>query len=243
MTEKNNEVENKISEKDFAIEENLKDIMKNLKKQKNEFSKEEIEAKLNEVNESIEFLKKVEEVEVAKNNKRIIFTNGQDQLLYENGEFFIVSTTDINKKHEKLSKLKAKEMFLEYFITYILNPTIKKENTMVDKNIQKIDIQKNKKQEVKVVAKKENEISKEEIKPKQKSKIEHEKEKENNSVESKKIIDIKEQLKSQKKEIQVEQELTVENFEEVENKFKYIINKKSKKSKTKVEIREQDKIK
>ena len=63
-------------------------------------------------------------------NKKVIFTNGNKQLQYENGEFFEASSTDATKERVKLTRKEATDRYIEYFIENILNPLIAKKNEM-----------------------------------------------------------------------------------------------------------------
>ena len=107
----------------IAMDSNLKEILKNIEKTNNA-SKEEVGKLAKEALDSINFVDKIDEINLEF-DKYVIFTDGNEHLVYENGEFFVVSTTDVNKKREKKKKEEAKNMYLEYFIRYILNPIIK----------------------------------------------------------------------------------------------------------------------
>ena len=56
---------------------------------------------------------------------RVIFTDGENQLVFENGEFFLVSSTDSLKTKIKKKREDARNMYIEYFIKYQLNPILK----------------------------------------------------------------------------------------------------------------------
>lgn len=210
MSEKNN---------DKINEEILKEILTHMKKQP-QLSEEDIKKHMNEIQkENIDFLGKIDNIEEYNGEKRIVFTDGNEQLLYEKGEFFIISTIDSKKEKNKITKIKAKEMFLEYFITYILNPTINKENG----EIKTIEIKKIEKVETKT--------------PKSKEK----------KIETNKPNVLIEELKTKTEKtpnINVKEEIVKESIEDVENKVKNIISKKPKNQKEakKIEIREEDKI-
>lgn len=118
----------------IPMDSNLKEILKNIEKTNNA-SKEEVGKLAKEALDSINFVDKIDEINLEF-DKYVIFTDGNEQLVYENGEFFVVSTTDVNKKREKKKKEEAKNMYLEYFIRYILNPIIKqRDEELKSKNI------------------------------------------------------------------------------------------------------------
>lgn len=69
---------------------------------------------------STEFMKAIENIQIPTDNY-VVFTDGDEQLLYENGEFFIISTKDTPLRRKKKTKKEATEMYLSYFIKYELN--------------------------------------------------------------------------------------------------------------------------
>lgn len=101
-------------------------------------SKKKKEALMQEAKVTVDFLTKVDEVELPKDNY-VIFTDGNEQLYYENGEFYIISTTNGLKKKVKKTKKEATDMYLDYFIKYQLNPILdaRGESTKVERNVPK----------------------------------------------------------------------------------------------------------
>lgn len=69
---------------------------------------------------STEFMKAIDNIQIPTDNY-VVFTDGDEQLLYENGEFFIISTKDTPLRRKKKTKKEATEMYLSYFIKYELN--------------------------------------------------------------------------------------------------------------------------
>ncbi|MDO4282897.1 MAG: hypothetical protein Q4D02_04595 [Clostridia bacterium] len=126
LEEKNNVSEDTVRTQESEasiIDDNLKEIIKRIQKEK-KISKEEIEKLKKEASDSINFVEKIEQISLDF-DKYVVFTDGNEQLVYEDGEFYVVSSTDANQKREKKKKEEAKNMYLEYFIRYILNPIIK----------------------------------------------------------------------------------------------------------------------
>jgi hypothetical protein len=117
---------------EIVKDDNLKDIIKQINKTKG-LNKVELDIMLEQANESINFVSKLDEIDLKDDKFRVIFTDGENQLVYENGEFFIISTTDISKPKIKKKKQEARDMYLEYFIKYQLNPILNqvKMNNMV----------------------------------------------------------------------------------------------------------------
>ncbi len=157
------------------LEETLKNEVK--KNGGDKLSKKEKDALMQEAKVTIDFLTKIDEVELPKDNY-VIFTDGNEQLYYENGEFYIISTTDGLKKRLKKSKKEATDLYLDYFIKYQLNPILdaRGENTNLNKENPKKQPKtiKDKKIEVEVKEEKEQEqeVKEEKQKMNQEKKIE-----------------------------------------------------------------------
>lgn len=135
---------------------NLKEILDKVAKEK-ELSTLEVERIKEQVKESTEFMKLIEKIEIPKDNY-VIFTDNDKQLIYENGEFFLVSTLDSTKEKKKKKRLEAKDMYIEYFIKYTLNKIslnksrdIEKEKSKsIEKNIEKIEVSEETKEKINV---------------------------------------------------------------------------------------------
>lgn len=110
----------KEDEKDFLEESFRKEVLKSIDKNLSEKEKKEL---MEEANVSLKFLDKINEIELPKDNY-VIFTDGKEQLIYENGEFFVVSSTSTLKQRKKKTKKEATDMYLDYFIKYQLNPIL-----------------------------------------------------------------------------------------------------------------------
>ncbi len=106
--------------KNVPIDYNVKEIIDNLDKKKilTPEDKKRIE-------ESLNFEAAIEKIDISDNSNRVIFTDGEDQLVFEDGEFFMVSSTDSQKSRKKIKREEARNMYIEYFIKYQLNPIIK----------------------------------------------------------------------------------------------------------------------
>ena len=100
-------------------DENLVEIMNKLKKQKG-ITKEELKVFEKEAKTSLNFLELIDKIELPK-EKYVVFTDGEEQLVYENGEFYVVSTIDSTKLKKKKKRTEATNMYIEYFINYTLN--------------------------------------------------------------------------------------------------------------------------
>ena len=105
----------------------IADLISKASKENKQLSKEEVEKLLKESNESREFLEKLKSINMGDDSYRVIFTDGNEQLLYDNGEFFLIDTTNSNGQRKKISKKDSRDRYIEYFMRYVLNPIIKKQ--------------------------------------------------------------------------------------------------------------------
>ncbi|MBO5477222.1 MAG: hypothetical protein J6A15_05655 [Clostridia bacterium] len=112
--------ENKEIIKDNLEEEFRKEILKNSDKK---LSDAEIKKLTEEAMVSLNFMQEIDKVELPS-DKYVVFTDGEEQLYYENGEFYVISTTDSTKIKKKKSKKEATDMYLDFFIKYQLNPIL-----------------------------------------------------------------------------------------------------------------------
>ena len=117
-------------EKDFLEESFIKEVLKSMDEK---LSAKQKEALREEASVTVDFLNKIDEIELPKDNY-IVFTDGKEQLLYENGDFYVVSTTDSLKKKKKKTKKEATDMYLDFFIKYQLNPILDSKNMSKDKS-------------------------------------------------------------------------------------------------------------
>lgn len=118
-------VSNNDSVRDMYISPDFKEIVDGVKTMPN-ITKEEEKKILEELQESIDFTSNIDNIDIDNIVDRVIFTDGDMQLLYEDGEYYVVSATDSKRSRKKIRKKEAKDMYLEYFIKYQLNPLIAK---------------------------------------------------------------------------------------------------------------------
>ena len=119
-----------MNEKESLEEEFKKEVLKTID------SKEEqklIEEWIEEGKVTIDFMEKINDVEIPDSTNYVIFTDGEEQLVYENGEFYVVSTTSSLRKKVKKTKKEATDMYLDYFIKYQLNPLLDARNLSDEK--------------------------------------------------------------------------------------------------------------
>jgi len=116
--------EKKLNEE---FEELDKEFVEMVNKAENaeELSKEEIAKLLEEAKSSLEFLKLIDNIKIPE-DKYVVYTDGDIQLVYENGEFFLVSTVDSKAEKKKMKRKEAIDSYIEYFIKYQINPIIAK---------------------------------------------------------------------------------------------------------------------
>ena len=171
MSDTTNNEERNIQDEQ-KIDQNLKEIISKASKNR-ELTKDEIKALEKEAS-SLNFLSKIAEIEIPK-DKYVVFTDGNEQLIYDNGEFFLEDTLDSTKPKTKKKRAEQREMYIEYFIKYTLNKLAQKNN--LEKVVETVSLEKGKspkvaqKEKEPEKEKKQPELKKEEIKtPKKKSK-------------------------------------------------------------------------
>ena len=152
------------------LDNNAKDIMKRAEK---ELKLSDAEAKkiIEEINKSFDFDGIIEELKKKyplETSKYVIFTDGKEQLYYEDGEFFLISAVDSTKQKKKIKRKEALDLYNEYYITNVLNPLIRQKNKVEPKKEEKVQeekLEKKAKQEKEKKKKQEDEIKevKEEI--------------------------------------------------------------------------------
>lgn len=119
-----------MNEKESLEEEFKKEVLKTIdSKEEQKLMKEWIE----EGKVTIDFMEKINDVEIPDSTNYVIFTDGEEQLVYENGEFYVVSTTSSLRKKVKKTKKEATDMYLDYFIKYQLNPLLDARNLSDEK--------------------------------------------------------------------------------------------------------------
>lgn len=117
--------ENQVRDSKEEKDDYMSELISKATKENQKLSQEELKKILQESQESVEFLKKLESIDMGNDSYRVIFTDGQEQLLFDDGEFFSINTTDSTKPKTKMTKKDARDKYIEYFIKYVLNPLIK----------------------------------------------------------------------------------------------------------------------
>lgn len=196
------------NQEDKKIDENLKEIMK---KASNNPSMSEAEAKelILKINKEFDFDKILEYLKQKYplgNDKYVIFTNSNEQLYYENGEFFLIAATDISKQKKKITRMQALELYNQYYITNVLNPLLKQKNKVKEK-VESVKIVPESVIEVESVEKQEKtvEAKEKEIKEKNKEELEQ-KQKVNANMGKVQIEDRLKELKAKEQEIKKRRE-------------------------------------
>ncbi len=80
------------------------------------------------VKEAFSFDEVIESIDISGEKYKVIFTDGEEQLVYDNGEFFIISSVDSKIVKAKKKRNEARNIYIEYFIKYQLNPIIEQKN-------------------------------------------------------------------------------------------------------------------
>lgn len=105
------------------MDEVIKNVVKDIKNKK-EISGEQLETAMKTANENLEFLNVLEEIKLECPNDRVIYVDGNEELVYDNGEFFLCDTINSKKPRKKIKRKEATEKYIEYFIRFQLNPII-----------------------------------------------------------------------------------------------------------------------
>ena len=108
---------------------------------------------------------KIDKISIDTNGIRVILTVDGEDLIYENGEYYIFDTITKTKKR-KLTKNQARELYIEYFIRYQLNPIL--ENKKMKKMVKDISLKTRQQKETIAIEQAKTEKQKEEIKSKEK---------------------------------------------------------------------------
>lgn len=115
------------TKEEVTIDNNLKEIMKKANASP-KLSDAEKKILIEEINKNFNFDKLIQDLMLEYRldmDKYVIFTNGKEQLYYENGEFFIISTIDSKKARKKIKREEARNLYNEFYIMTVLNPLLK----------------------------------------------------------------------------------------------------------------------
>lgn len=158
-----------VNIEEFLFDQEFKDtIIKAIKsnERQKEFSKDEIDETFQKIEEKHFKLKeKIDKISIDTNGIRVILTVDGEDLIYENGEYYIFDTITKTKKR-KLTKNQARELYIEYFIRYQLNPIL--ENKKMKKMVKDISLKTRQQKETIAIEQAKTEKQKEEIKSKEK---------------------------------------------------------------------------
>ena len=89
-------------------------------------SEEKIKELKSKLSEITNYQAELNKIDISHSNKIVHYTDGNRQLMSDNGEFFEVSTTDATQTPIKKTRKEATDMYIEYTINNILNPLIKR---------------------------------------------------------------------------------------------------------------------
>ncbi|MEG2275146.1 MAG: hypothetical protein RSC09_01470 [Clostridia bacterium] len=135
-----NNVENSVDKKKESKKENKKDNKNRKELEENTYPSAEVDFKKvntkkmslqqlevikQEIEKShIDFLKIVDEVDIAADNYRVLLILGENELVYDSGEFFIGETlkTEVRKK---IARKQAQQIFVDYYVRHHINADIK----------------------------------------------------------------------------------------------------------------------
>ena len=118
LEEKNENIEN-IDEVDFK-----KVNTKKMSLQEIEQVKENVEER------HVEFVKLIEKIDIAPENYRVLLILGENELVYDTGEFYIGETLNPQMR-KKISRKQAQSIFVDYYVRHHINSDVKEK---VEKN-------------------------------------------------------------------------------------------------------------
>lgn len=87
--------------------------------------------------ESTEFMKLLDDIKIPE-DRYVVFTDGDVQLFYEEGEFFLTSAVDSNAQKKKIKRKEAMDLNLEFFIKYQINPILEIKKNVELQNRKKV---------------------------------------------------------------------------------------------------------
>ncbi len=93
----------------------------------NKMTKEELES-LKERTEEVHlnFTELVDNLDISADEYRVLLVLGENELIYNNGEFYIGDTLSPDNK-KKVSKKQAKQIFVDYYARYHIKAKIKED--------------------------------------------------------------------------------------------------------------------
>ncbi|MCX8074860.1 MAG: hypothetical protein N2749_04660 [Clostridia bacterium] len=112
------------------------DLIKSAIRSKKEIKPEELASLMKKAKESENFVELLKSIDLSADKYRVICTLGDTELVYNDGEFYISDTMDINGKKKKKTKKEARDIYIEYYIQNYLNPLI--EQKKIEKLKEKI---------------------------------------------------------------------------------------------------------
>lgn len=118
----------RIYDENYDLEADIKNDVAKYGKEK-KVTKEQLE----EILADLDYFSKLEEYNLPDNDEYVIFTDGDSQLKYEYGEFFVESATEYKKRRKKITKDQARDMYLDFFMKYQLNPILGINKTVEEK--------------------------------------------------------------------------------------------------------------
>lgn len=169
LVQKINSEKVNVDIEEFLFDKELKDtILKAIdmsyKNKNKDLDKESLKAKLEFLeNKHLNFLEKIEDISIKTSSQRVILAVDGEDLIYDNGEYYIFDSVTKTKKR-KITKKEARDLYIEYFIRYQLNPIL--ENKKMKQMVKNISLKTREenlkvKQEEKDKKKKKQEIQKE----------------------------------------------------------------------------------
>ena len=108
------------------IDPKIKEVYTNSSKSEmfEKLTKEQVENLKKQIEKEFNLDSTIKNINIEFPKKRVIYVDGDKQLIYDDGEFLFEDTIDSKKTKNKISKKKAVESYIEFFVRYTLNPLI-----------------------------------------------------------------------------------------------------------------------
>ncbi len=128
---KDSKNDTKALDTDYSVSPDIDFKKVNTKKmslQEIENIKEKIE------NVHVDFLEIVDKVDIAAESYRVLLILGENELVYDNGEFYIGETLKSDSR-KKISRKQAQSIFVDYYVRHHINADVKEkvEHTEIQK--------------------------------------------------------------------------------------------------------------
>ena len=122
-----------MGNKVLRLTEGKVNVSKMTKEELEEFRKKQEEMHLN-------FTNLIEQLNISSEEYRVLLVLGQNELVYSNGEFYIGETLDPDS-NKKISREKAKDIFVDYYLDRNIKINKEKEEKEIKEKVEEKEIE------------------------------------------------------------------------------------------------------